>query len=186
MMFGGMEDVGSVEKTPAKYTGGEIRRTVALDDDFTHVALVFETENWGSKDLMAMCTLNMMMGGGGHFSAGGPGKGMYTRIYQEALGRHTWLNGLHCSHSIYGDSALFAYHGTAFPEYAGKMVEVMAEQARNTVARKATPDELLRAKTALATNICFDFEDRQVIFEDICRQVQVYGHHKTPDQWHTE
>lgn len=182
--FGDLTEGAPVERTPARYTGGEIRKTAAMDDDFAHVAVIFETENWKSKDLMAMCTLNMMMGGGGHFSAGGPGKGMYTRIYQEALGQYTWLNGLHCSHSIYEDSAIFAYYGTAAPVHAGNLVEVIAEQARNTVTKKATPDELERAKTALSTNICFDFEDRQVIFEDICRQVQVYGHHKTPNEWH--
>merc|ERR1712014_505184 len=95
-------------------------------------------------------------------------------------------NGLHCSHSIYEDSAIFAYYGTAAPVHAGNLVEVIAEQARNTVTKKATPDELERAKTALSTNICFDFEDRQVIFEDICRQVQVYGEHRTPNQWHDQ
>jgi processing peptidase subunit alpha len=30
----------------------------------------------------------MMMGGGGSFSAGGPGKGMYTRLYLNVLNRY--------------------------------------------------------------------------------------------------
>merc|ERR1719245_2488903 len=186
MMFGGMEDVGAIVKQPPRYTGGEIRMEQKMDDEFAQVAVVFETETWHSKDLMAMCTLNMMMGGGGHFSAGGPGKGMFTRIYQEALGRYSWLNGLHCSHSIYDDSAIFAYYGTALPSHAGDLVNVIVDQAKGAAERAASPEELQRAKTALATNICFDFEDRQVIFEDICRQVQVYGEHRTPNQWHDQ
>lgn len=182
--FGDLEDAETdVVKAKARYTGGEIRQNMNTDDGFTHVAVCFETENWHSKDLMAMCTLNMMMGGGGHFSAGGPGKGMFTRIYQEALGRYGWLNGLHCSHSIYEDSAIFAYYGTALPENGGDLTKVIADQAMGAASRKASKEELERAKTALATNICFDFEDRQVVFEDICRQVQVYGAHKTPDGW---
>lgn len=185
-LFGDMDNGAEIAKVPSRYTGGEIRKTMALDDDFAHVALVFETENWHSADLMAMCTLNMMMGGGGHFSAGGPGKGMFTRIYQEALGRYSWLNGLHCSHSIYDDSAIFAYYGTALPSHAGDLVNVIVDQAKGAAERAASPEELQRAKTALATNICFDFEDRQVIFEDICRQVQVYGEHRTPNQWHDQ
>ena len=39
------------------------------------------------KDFIATCVLNMMMGGGGSFSAGGPGKGMYTRLYLNVLNR---------------------------------------------------------------------------------------------------
>lgn len=39
------------------------------------------------NDFIAMCVLNMMMGGGGSFSAGGPGKGMYTRLYTNVLNR---------------------------------------------------------------------------------------------------
>jgi len=181
--WGDLEEGPAVPSVKAEYKGETIKRAMKLDDEFAHVALVFETENWHSKDLMAMCTLNMMMGGGGHFSAGGPGKGMYSRIYQEALGRYGWLNGLQCTHSIYEDSAIFAYHGTCSPEHSKDLVSVMAQQADNAANRIATPEELDRAKMALATNICFDFEDRQVVYEDICRQAKVYGKHHTPDQW---
>ena len=59
------------------YTGGEVRqhKRSSEGDGLTHFALAFETTNWHSKDLVAMCVLQMMMGGGGSFSAGGPGKG---------------------------------------------------------------------------------------------------------------
>jgi len=181
--WGDLEEGPLLPATKAVYKGETIKRAMKLDDEFAHVALVFETENWHSEELMAMCTLNMMMGGGGHFTAGGPGKGMYSRIYQEALGRYAWLNGLQCTHSIYEDSGIFAYHGTCAPEHSKDLVHVMAQQAAGAASKVATPEELDRAKMALATNICFDFEDRQVVYEDICRQAKVYGRHHTPDQW---
>jgi len=181
--WGDLEEGPAVPAAKAEYKGETIKRAMKLDDEFAHIALVFETENWRSNDLMAMCTLNMMMGGGGHFSAGGPGKGMYSRIYQQALGRYGWLNGLQCTHSIYDDSAIFAYHGTCSPEFSKDLLHVIAEQADGAANNIATSEELDRAKVALATNICFDFEDRQVVFEDICRQAKVYGQHHTPDQW---
>lgn len=40
------------------------------------------------KDFIPLCVLNLMMGGGGSFSAGGPGKGMYTRLYRNVLNRY--------------------------------------------------------------------------------------------------
>jgi len=39
------------------------------------------------NDFVPSCVLNLMMGGGGSFSAGGPGKGMYTRLYRNILNR---------------------------------------------------------------------------------------------------
>lgn len=42
-------------------------------------------------DFVPTCVLNMMMGGGGSFSAGGPGKGMYTRLYTNVLNRYIIL-----------------------------------------------------------------------------------------------
>lgn len=42
-------------------------------------------------DFIPVCVLNMMMGGGGSFSAGGPGKGMYTRLYTNVLNRYAPL-----------------------------------------------------------------------------------------------
>jgi len=42
----------------------------------------------GTNDFVPSCVLNLMMGGGGSFSAGGPGKGMYTRLYRNVLNRY--------------------------------------------------------------------------------------------------
>jgi len=176
----------NVTKAAPQYTGGDIRLKRTLDDGQVHMGLAFETENWHSKDLMAMCVLNMMMGGGGLFSAGGPGKGMYTRLYQEALARYSWINHISCSHSIYEDTALFCYYATSLPEHAGRLLGVMVDQAKAAADKAPTPQELERAKTALANNICYEYERREVQFEDIARQTAVYGKHRSPHEWQEE
>jgi len=38
-------------------------------------------------DFVPFCVLNMLLGGGGSFSAGGPGKGMFSRLYLNVLNR---------------------------------------------------------------------------------------------------
>lgn len=53
----------------------------------SHVMIGLEGCSHQDKDFIALCVLNMMMGGGGSFSAGGPGKGMYTRLYTNVLNR---------------------------------------------------------------------------------------------------
>merc|ERR1712228_148743 len=55
----------------------------------------------------------------------------------------------------------------------------MVREAINMVVRPPSEKEVARAKQALAANICFEFED-------LARQVQVYGAHKTPEMWREE
>ncbi|ETO13759.1 hypothetical protein RFI_23610 [Reticulomyxa filosa] len=114
---------GSFESEKARYTGGQMKfkYDFGAEDHDTHLALCFETENWHSPDLMALCVLNMLMGGGGSFSAGGPGKGMYTRLYRDVLGVHSWINHISCSHSIFDDTGIFGFYGHTDPEHAGDL-----------------------------------------------------------------
>ena len=53
-----------------------------------HCVLALESCPHTDADYVAFCVLNMMMGGGGSFSAGGPGKGMYSRLYLNVLNRY--------------------------------------------------------------------------------------------------
>ena len=71
--------------TASAYTGGEVRE--ASDEPISHFALAFEGVGWKDDALVPLCVLNTLMGGGASFSAGGPGKGMYTRLYQNILNR---------------------------------------------------------------------------------------------------
>ena len=72
----------------AQYTGGQCLvekdlSAVSLGPtpmpELGHVVLGLESVGHQDPDFIPFCVLNMMMGGGGSFSAGGPGKGMYTR-----------------------------------------------------------------------------------------------------------
>lgn len=180
--FGHLKAATPIATDKAQYAGGELRVKNKLDGN-QHIALIFEGEDWNSPDLMAFCTLNMMMGGGGSFSAGGPGKGMYTRLYQEVLGMYPWAQHVSCSHSIFDDSGIFCLYGITNPQHATLMTETLVDQALKMASRKPSPEELSRAKNTLSSNIAFEFEHRQILFEDIARQTCVYGEHREPAFW---
>ena len=55
--------------------------------ELAHVVIGLESCPHHSEDFVATCVLSTMMGGGGSFSAGGPGKGMYSRLYTNVLNR---------------------------------------------------------------------------------------------------
>ena len=60
--------------------------------ELAHCVIGLESSSCLDEDFIAFCVLNMMMGGGGSFSAGGPGKGMYTRLYLNVLNR--WVDDI--------------------------------------------------------------------------------------------
>ena len=71
-----------------QYTGGQVLTEKDLSavllgptpiPELGHVVLGLESVGHQHLDFIAFCVLNMLMGGGGSFSAGGPGKGMFTR-----------------------------------------------------------------------------------------------------------
>ena len=74
-----------------------------------------ETCHYDDPDFFAFTVLNTLLGGGGSFSAGGPGKGMYSRLYLNVLNRYHWIYAATAYHHSYADSGLFCIHGSCHP-----------------------------------------------------------------------
>lgn len=55
--------------------------------ELAHMVIGLESCSPNHDDFVPFCVLNMLLGGGGSFSAGGPGKGMYSRLYLNVLNR---------------------------------------------------------------------------------------------------
>lgn len=73
-------------RTPAVYSGGTM---TCLDETLplTHCCVSFKSPSFLDSDIYAVSILQMLLGGGDSFSAGGPGKGMYSRLYTNVLSR---------------------------------------------------------------------------------------------------
>ncbi len=83
--------------------------------DLTHVGLALESCSYLHDDFFVYAVMNSYMGGGGSFSAGGPGKGMYTHIYQNVLTQNHWLYSAIAQNHAYADSGIFCILGSAHP-----------------------------------------------------------------------
>jgi len=163
------------------YTGGDWRSHEPRQDGLTHVALAFQAPSLKSKDLAALCVLQTLMGGGSSFSAGGPGKGMYTRLFRQVLNKHEWIQDSHAFTSLFEDTSLFGIYGTTFPAYAGELVRILAEQAQGMAGTVAAAD-LDRAKAGLKSALLMQLESRGVQLDDLGRQLSIYGALETPQQ----
>lgn len=178
--FGAMPKTDPTPAEKAQYTGGDVRLH-NVDQPLTHMALAFETASWHSPDVVAMCVLQMMMGGGGSFSAGGPGKGMYSRLYQNVLNAHHWVESANSFNSIFTDSSIFGIYGTSLAGDAGSLVDVLSKEF---VKMGAEPSEaeLARAKQQLKSSVHMQLESRSLQLEDIGRQLITFGEVQTAEQ----
>ncbi|GBP12122.1 Mitochondrial-processing peptidase subunit alpha [Eumeta japonica] len=175
-----------VDKSVAKYTGGIVQEDCEIPlypgsdlPELSHIVIGLESCSHRDDDFVATCVLNMMMGGGGSFSAGGPGKGMYTRLYTNVLNRYHWMFNATAYNHAYGDSGLFCVHASSPPSRLYDTAMVVARELVN-MAGKVSTSELRRAKTQLQSMLLMNLEARPVVFEDVGRQVLATGKRKPP------
>ncbi|KAL6770558.1 MPPA1 [Auxenochlorella protothecoides x Auxenochlorella symbiontica] len=160
------------------YTGGEFRR--AAPGGLTHAILAFEFAG-GWRDVqgsVAATVLQYLLGGGGSFSAGGPGKGMHSRLYRRVLNQHGWVSNCTALSSIYNDTGLVGIFASADADRADHLVRVLADEAAALVSDLKDGEELERAKAAALSSVLMNLESRAVVAEDIGRQVLTYGSRK--------
>uniref|UniRef100_A0AAY5ESE0 Mitochondrial-processing peptidase subunit alpha n=1 Tax=Electrophorus electricus TaxID=8005 RepID=A0AAY5ESE0_ELEEL len=186
----GMSTPGQVDCSMAQYTGGIVKMEKDMSDvslgptpipELTHIMIGLETCSFLEDDFIPFAVLNMMMGGGGSFSAGGPGKGMFTRLYLNVLNRHHWMYNATSYHHSYEDSGLLCIHASADPRQVREMVEIITREFIQ-MASTTGEVELERAKTQLKSMLMMNLESRPVIFEDVGRQVLATGKRKLPHE----
>ncbi|KAK4115256.1 hypothetical protein N656DRAFT_726582 [Canariomyces notabilis] len=170
---------------PAHYTGGFLSlppQPPPLNPNlptFTHIQLAFEGLPISSDDIYALATLQTLLGGGGSFSAGGPGKGMYSRLYTNVLNQHGWVESCVAFNHSYTDSGLFGIAASCFPGRTPHMLQVMCRELQalthDSGYSALNPIEVARAKNQLRSSLLMNLESRMVELEDLGRQVQVHG-----------
>lgn len=171
--------------TPSHYTGGFLSLpplppppNPALPD-LTYLHLAFEALPISSEDIYALATLQTLLGGGGSFSAGGPGKGMYSRLYTNVLNQHGWVESCVAFNNSYTDSGLFGVSASCSPQRSWQMLEVMCRELHNLTLETGFSSlqiaEVNRAKNQLRSSLLMNLESRMVELEDLGRQIQVHG-----------
>eukprot|EP00967_Tisochrysis_lutea_P115070 scaffold183984_cov33-Tisochrysis_lutea.AAC.1 len=115
-----------------------------------------------------------MMGGGASFSAGGPGKGMYTRLYTNILNRYPFVTAASVFNSFYNDVGVFGVYGATSSDCMGQLVSVLCKEMAG-MGSGISAEELSRAKNQLKASLVMNLESRPILLEDIGRQVLSYG-----------
>lgn len=162
-------------KLHSTFTGGLQAETRVLKEPFVKLAMAFEVGGWHSDMLVPACVLQQLLGGGRSFSAGGPGKGMYTRLYTQVLNRYHWVEAVEAFVNINDRAGLLGIDGACPPESIPSLIRVIVEQFSQLAHHPVSPEELNRAKNMLKSSMMMQLESRLVVCEDIGRQVITYG-----------
>lgn len=94
-----IENMTHQQHIPASYTGGFRMVPSSMPPELcksAHIALAWHLEGgWDSPDLIAATVLQSLLGGGGSFSTGGPGKGMHSRLFLKVFSYIVWQDVFH-------------------------------------------------------------------------------------------
>ncbi|KAK3005206.1 hypothetical protein RJ639_015878, partial [Escallonia herrerae] len=172
------------EEPQSAYVGGDYR--CQAEAESTHFALAFGIPGgWHKeKEAMALTVLQMLMGGGGSFSAGGPGKGMYSRLYLRVLNEFPQMQSFSAFNAIYNNTAIFGISAATSSDFVSKAVDIAVRE----LIAVATPGQvdqvqLNRAIQSTKSAILMNLESRMVASEDIGRQVLTYGERKSVEHF---
>lgn len=165
------------------YTGGEIAIPANLPipglPELVHIYIGFEGLSFDDPDVYALAVLQTLLGGGGSFSAGGPGKGMYSRLYTHVLNQYYYVEHCQSFNHSYTDSGLFGIQLSCIPQAAHVAAEIIAIELSQTFTKengRLSDTEVSRAKNQLRSSLMMNLESKLVQLEDLGRQMQVRGH----------
>lgn len=174
---------GDAEPVPKSvYTGGEILlplpEPIGNLPQFHQLHVMYRGVSINDPDVYAVACLQTLLGGGGSFSAGGPGKGMYSRLYTDVLNRYGYIEScLGVNHS-YSDDGLFGISTSCIPTAAPYMSQVIGHQMSllmTTGSGRLGYTEVERAKKQLRSSVLMNLESKMVELEDLGRQIQLNG-----------
>jgi processing peptidase subunit alpha len=158
------------------YLGGNY--SYQLDVPNTHFAVGFELPGgWQNvEDTITTTVLQLLLGGGGSFSAGGPGKGMHSRLYLRVLNKNPEITSFSAFNSIFNKTGIFGIYGATSPEFASRAIEIAAEELlRLAIPGQVEKIEVDRAKAATKSAVLMNLESRAIVSEDIGTQILTYG-----------
>ncbi|KAG6723489.1 hypothetical protein I3842_03G210700 [Carya illinoinensis] len=179
-----LPSVSRPDEPKSVYIGGDYR--CQGESGRTHFALAFELPGgWHKeKEAIILTVLEVLLRGGGSFSAGGPGKGMYSRLYLRVLNEYPQFQSISAFSCIYKNTGIFGIQATTGSDFVSQAIDVVV----NELISVATPGEvdqvqLDRAKQSMKSAILINLESRILASEDMGRQFLIYGERKPVDHF---
>jgi len=148
-----------------------------------HFSIAFPAPGFENvKQWLAVEVLRTMFGGGTTFSSGGPGKGMYARLYKDVL-CHGFFWHCQSFHHAYAGTSLFGVSASCEPHFLSLGIELVLGEFVKLRWHGIEEVELERAKNQLKTNTFLNLECKPQQYEDLTKQLVYGGKWITPGEW---
>ena len=165
----------------AQYTGGEVRIERSLPPvigpnplpNLAYITITSECVSYEHPLFFAYAVLDIMMGGGSSFSAGGPGKGMYSRLYANVMNYYTFVYSAKSMLHIHRDTGIYSLYGSVPHEFSRRFCHILIEEMKR-LCELPRHEEVSRAKKMLQSNMLMNLESHMILFEDLGRQMLVH------------
>lgn len=177
-------EVAKDQRQRSQYLGGEVclpylEPRYSNLPKLVHMQIAFETEGLLSNDLYALALLQKLLGGGSSFSAGGPGKGMFSRLFK-VLNQYPFVENCLAFHHAHLDSGLFGITISCYIDHAEYMAQIVAHEFQKVMEVDVgkggmSQTAFKRAKNQLVASLLMNVESKLAALEDVGRQVQCQG-----------
>ena len=161
---------------PGVYVGGVLREN--LKDKMTHYTLGFNAGGLHDIDMPALNVLKSIIGDGGGFSTGGPGKGMHSRAYTSILPQG-FIESVKTQYFSYSDSGVFAISLVGLENYAQYLPLVIVKELVDLM--KIEQPELDRAKNIIIREAHINYQKTVSRLEDVAKNCSNFD--MTPDEF---
>eukprot|EP00605_Chrysophyceae_sp_TOSAG23-4_P002348 GSChrysophyteH1.ASY1.ANO1.2596.1 assembled CDS len=168
------------QRRPSIYKGGMVKSERGLKEPYVKVAVAFEAGGWDDPDVIPKCVLNQLLGGGSSFSAGGPGKGMYTRLYTQVLNQYSFTESMEAFIGLNEKDGLMGIDASCAPEFVPHIIRIIMDQLVKLAVEPVSHEELDRARNMCKSMLLMQLESRVVLCEDMARQFVTYGKRFSP------
>jgi len=160
----------------AVYTGGTLLHEHYCPEGLVYYGIALNCDGWLSGDGPKIALLQRILGGGQSFSAGGPGKGMFSRLNTSVLNSDENIRSAECIAALHGDTGIFGIAGSCLPKSLLTLQDKLFHQFTTFLTTDLSEAELSRAKAQLKSSIFYNLEQRSILWEDVGRQVSIFGH----------
>ena len=167
---------GQIINEPGVYVGGVLREN--LKDKMTHYTLGFNAGGLHDIDMPALNVLKSIIGDGGGFSTGGPGKGMHSRAYTSILPQG-FIESVKTQYFSYSDSGVFAISLVGLENYAQYLPLVIVKELVDLM--KIEQPELDRAKNIIIREAHINYQKTVSRLEDVAKNCSNFD--MTPDEF---
>lgn len=169
--FDSLKPVQAQPRVASSYLGGDFR--IESESETLNFYLAFEGVSWKDPNYFTAAVLKTLIGQGGGFSSGGPGKGMHSRSYTHILPKYPFIDSIAATNTSFSDSGIFGIKVIGLAEYGGNISEAVVRELADLV--NITELEVQRAKNLLKTQILLNLEKSASRVEEGAKSLGAFG-----------